>query len=61
MATYYEKNAIFVKCNSNRIGVQWFRMTIYIEPVVCAISKGSDQPAHTRRLIRAFSSRLNII
>ena len=29
--------------------------------VVCAISKGSDQPAHTRKLIRAFASRLNII
>ena len=25
--------------------------------VVCATSKGSDQPAHTRSLIRAFSSR----
>ena len=29
--------------------------------VVCATSKGSDQPAHTRSLIRAFASRLNII
>ena len=29
--------------------------------VVCATSKGSDQPAHTRRLIRAFASRLNIL
>ena len=28
--------------------------------VVCATSKGSDQPAHTRRLIRAFATRLNI-
>ena len=27
---------------------------------VCATSKGSDQPAHTRSLIRAFASRLNI-
>ena len=27
--------------------------------VVCATSKGSDQPAHTRSLIRAFSCRLN--
>ena len=25
--------------------------------VVCATSKGSDQPAHTRSLIRAFASR----
>ena len=41
---------------------------IVIEPVheisnnvVCAISKASDQPAHTRSLIRAFASRLNIL
>ena len=27
---------------------------------VCATSKGSDQPAHTHSLIRAFASRLNI-
>ena len=29
--------------------------------VVCAISSGSDQPAHTHSLIRAFASRLNIL
>ena len=29
--------------------------------VVCATSKGSDQSAHTRSLIRAFASRLNIL
>ena len=29
--------------------------------VVCATSKGSDQPAHSRSLIRAFVSRLNIL
>ena len=29
--------------------------------VVCATSKASDQPAHTRSLIRAFTSRLNIL
>ena len=29
--------------------------------VVCATSKASDQPAHTRSLIRAFACRLNII
>ena len=41
---------------------------IIIEPwheisndVVCATSKGSDQPEHTHRLIRAFASRLNIL
>ena len=29
--------------------------------VVCAPSKASDQPAHTRSLIRAFASRLSIL
>ena len=29
--------------------------------VVCATSKASDQPAHTRSLIRAFASRLRIL
>ena len=29
--------------------------------VVCATSKGSDQPAHMRSLIRAFTSRFNIL
>ena len=29
--------------------------------VVCATSKVSDQPPHTRSLIRAFASRLNIL
>ena len=29
--------------------------------VVCATSKASDQPAHTRSLIRAFACRLNIL
>ena len=28
--------------------------------VICATIKGSDQPVHTRSLIRAFASRLNI-
>ena len=29
--------------------------------VVCATSKASDQPAHTRSLIKAFASRLSIL
>ena len=28
---------------------------------VCATSKGLDKPAHTRSLIRAFASRMNIL
>ena len=53
-----------------RFSAVWYLKTRYshIEPwhgisnnVVCATSKASDQPAHTRSLIRAFSSRLNIL
>ena len=29
--------------------------------MACATSKGSDQPAHTCSLIRAFADRLNIL
>ena len=29
--------------------------------VVCATSKASDQPAHTRSLIRAFASHFSIL
>ena len=29
--------------------------------VVCATSKASDQPAHTRSLIKAFASRFSIL
>ena len=29
--------------------------------VLCVTSKASDQPAHTRSLIRAFANRLNIL
>ena len=31
------------------------------QQVLCATSKASDQPAHTRSLIRAFASRLSIL
>ena len=43
-------------------------ITTKIEPVheisnnvICATSNASDQPAHTRSLIRAFASRLSIL
>ena len=29
--------------------------------VVCATSKASDQPAHSRSLIKAFAGRLNVL
>ena len=54
---------LFYNCQSKHTQTE----SIY-EPVheisnnlVCATSKGSDQPAHTRRLIRAFACRLNIL
>ena len=44
-----------------RIRWQISRDMRFSKNVVCATSKGSDKPAHTRSLIRAFASRLNII
>ena len=41
-------------------GIHVFRIEIS-DNVVCATSKGSDQPALTRRLIRATASRLIIL
>ena len=57
------------KCYSILIVVFLLGMMTYkIEPrheisnnVVCATSEVSDQPAHSRSLIRAFASRMNII
>ena len=44
------------------------RLSAYIGPVheisnnlVCATSKASDQPVHTRSLIRSFANRLSIL
>ena len=57
-------------CDLLQNNLKSFNMTIKIkyEPwhgisnnVVCATRKASDQPAHTRSLIRAFASRLNIL
>ena len=49
-------------------GKNFIKYSYRIEPrhdifnnVVCVTSKGSDQPAHTHGLIRAFASRLNIV
>ena len=43
-------------------------MAIIFEPVleisnnvVCMTNKGSDQPAHMRRLVRAFTGHINIL
>ena len=49
------------------VGMAWRFVKMY-EPrheisnnAVCTTNKGSDQPAHTRSLIRAFAGRLNIL
>ena len=53
---------------SSSIDIVFQYSTIKIEPVhetsnivVCATSKASDQPVHTRSLIRAFAGRLSIL
>ena len=60
-------------CNTLKLvlglfNLQWLAKFIITEPwhkisnnVVCATRKASDQPAHTRSLIRASASRMNIL
>ena len=47
------------------LSIDWYIMTEPLREisnnVVCATSKGSDQSATTRSLIRALASRLNIL
>ena len=47
----------FSACFNNKIEPQ-HRIS---NNVVCATSKGSDQPTHTCSLFRAFACRLNIL
>ena len=52
-----------ITCNSDKILASkvyepWHEIS---NNVVCATSKAPDQPAHTRSLISAFASRLNIL
>ena len=58
----------FWRDHSERILIMTIMGDIRYEPVheisnnlVCATNKASDQPAHTRSLIRAFASRLSIL
>ena len=57
--------AVLYISNLNDLGTH---ISIKYEPrheisnnVICATSKGPDQPAHMRSLIRAFAGRLNIL
>ena len=54
--------------NCSYLGAKILKPVIPAEPVheisnnvVCVTSKASDQPAHTRSLIRAFASCLSIL
>ena len=60
---YEECRGLLVKSSGS-----WFESQKIIEPrhglsnnVLRAISKASDQPAHTHSLVRAFACRLNIL
>ena len=59
LTVYAQRQRLFIKAKAR---------TINFEPVheisnnvVCATSKASGQPAHTRSLIIAFASRLSIL
>ena len=62
-----QKSEIQICSNKHKTGLVSLDKNIF-EPwheisnnVVCATSTASDQPAHTRSLIRAFASRLSIL
>ena len=49
---------LYLHCFQNRIYEPQHEIP---NNVVCATNKGSDQPAHTCSLVRAFAIRLNIL
>ena len=49
----YSRNAFFAPINGPKYKIS--------DNVVCASTKGLDQPAHMRSLIRAFASRLKLL
>ena len=51
-------NCVLIKANTNNNNEPVHDIS---NNVVCATSKGSDQPAHTHSLIRALASRLSIL
>ena len=60
--------ATFTNNTTGPLGLQPQFIKILFEPVhvisnnvVCATIKASDQPSHSRSLIRAFASLLNIL
>ena len=55
---YQHYHAHYPACHRVKPIEQWH---VISNNVVYATSKGSDQPAHTHSLIRAFASHLNIL
>ena len=62
------KDVLVVVCDTSKKCYLVWHTGLSYEPrheicnnVVCATSKASDQPAHTRSLIRGFASHLNIL
>ena len=60
----YEHKEQYQRCSKHYIAYVYYNVINYYPTmwyVVLATSKASDQPAHTRFLIRAFASRFNIL
>ena len=55
---YQQYHAHYQACHRVKPIEPWHEIS---NNVVYAFSKGSDQPAHTNSLIRAFASHLNIL
>ena len=51
-------NSGYIMISSRVYSEPWHKISTN---VVCATNKGSDQPAHTRSLIRAFASYMIIL
>ena len=56
LTIHFEHTSIFIYLNLANIFEPVHEIS---NNVVCATSKASDQPAHTRSLIRALASRLS--
>ena len=54
----FSLKVLFLFCLRKEQNEQWHEIS---NNMVCATSKGSDQPVHMRSLIRAYPGRLNIL
>ena len=67
-AFFLQSLSYFDRFRDRRVKLNHLWISCVYEPVheisnnvVCATSKASDQPAHTRSQIRAYASRLSIL